>query len=726
MSKKILALFVVFSLIINTTVRADGDDEGMWLPLLVQKLNIKKMQAMGLKLSAEDIYSVNKSSLKDAVIALDHGSCTGELVSPDGLFLTNHHCGYGEIQAHSSVEHDYLTDGFWAMSRKEELPNPGKTVSFLISVTDVTKKVNAVVNDKMTEKERESAIRELSSKLEEQAVKDSGKDWYEARVQHFFEGNHYYLFIYETFKDVRLVGAPPSSIGKYGADTDNWVWPRHTGDFTIFRIYCAPDGKPAEYSEENVPFHPKKFFPVSIKGQEKGDYAMVMGYPGTTTRYKTSWGVEDEMNITNKIRIKLRGIKQEIMKKEMDANDKVRIQYASKYSRSSNYYKYSIGQNKGLKALNVIGQKEAEEKEITNWINKKRKRVQKYGEALPLIKKTTAELKEASVAQNYWIEAFWLGPEIIKTSLRGFYGIQRAGEDKEKLAEIKKAQKEFFKDFYMPIDKQVFIAMCKTYKKDIPEKYYPSFFEDVKKDYNGSFEKYADYLYANSIFVNSKKFNKMIEKPDMNALAEDPGVKLANSVYAFYMELNQKTEEAQYNLQKGRRLYLAAILEKDKNVARYPDANSTMRVTYGTVGDYSPKDAVLYKHYTTLKGYMEKEKPGAPKTDEFYVPQKLKDLYAKKDYGEYGITNAKGEKEMRVCFTSNNDITGGNSGSPVINGNGELIGVAFDGNWEAMSGDIAFETELQKCINVDIRFVLFIIDKYAGAKHLIDEMTIIK
>jgi len=727
MFKKFLTVFLLFTLILNTTtVKADGDDEGMWLPLLVQKLNIKKMQAMGLKLTAEDIYSVNKGSLKDAVIALDHGSCSGELVSPDGLFLTNHHCGYGEIQAHSSVEHDYLTDGFWAMSRAEELPNPGKTVSFLISITDVTEKINKVVSDTMNEKERDLAIQKLSKELQDEAIKNSGKDWYEAKVQAFFEGNSFYLFIYETFKDIRLVGAPPSSIGKYGADTDNWMWPRHTGDFSMFRIYCAPDGKPAEYSEDNVPFHPKKFFPVSIKGEKKGDFAMVMGYPGSTSRYMTSWGVENEMTVTNDIRIKLRGIKQDIMKKAMDKSDKVRIQYASKYSRSTNYYKYSIGQNRGLKKLHVITKKQEEEADMTKWINKKKSRKVKYGEALPLIKKSIAALKESNIAFNYWIEGFWLGPEIIKTSLRGFYGIQRAGDKEDALKEIKTNQKEFFKDFYQPIDKQLFISMCETFNNDIPEKYHPSFFETVKKDYEGSFAKFADYLYANSIFIDQAKFNAMIEKPDMKTLSEDPGVMVANSVYSLYMSIQKETEAIQSDLHKGKRLYLAALLEKEDDTAHYPDANSTMRLTYGTVGDYSPKDAVIYKNYTTLKGYMEKENVGAPKTDEFYVPQRLKDLYAKKDYGQYGIRNAKGEKEMRVCFTTNNDITGGNSGSPVINGNGELIGIAFDGNWEAMSGDIAFEPELQKCIDVDIRFVLFIIDKYAGAKHLIKEMKIIK
>jgi hypothetical protein len=725
MIKKFLAVFIVFTLILNTNVKADGDDEGMWLPMLVQKLNMQKMQAMGLKLTAEDIYSVNKSSLKDAVIALDHGSCTGELVSPDGLFLTNHHCGYDEIQTHSTVEHDYLTEGFWAMSRNEELPNPGKTVSFLISVEDVTAKVNEVVNNEMSEKEREAAIHKLAEQLQQDAVKNS-KEWYEARVQSFFEGNNYYLFVYETFKDIRLVGAPPSSIGKYGADTDNWMWPRHTGDFSMFRIYCAPDGKPAEYSEENVPFHPKKYLPVSIKGVDMNDFAMVMGYPGSTTRYMTSNEVTQEMNNTNEIRIKLRGIKQEIMKKEMDASDKVRIQYASKYSRSTNYYKYSIGQNKGLKALNVVDKKQKAENELIAWINKKDNRKNKYGEALPLIEEAVKNIDESNIVQNYWIEGFWLGPEIIKASLRGFYGLQKTVGNEEAIKEFREGGKVFFKDFYKPIDKDIFIAMCNTYKNDIKPEYYPSFFALVDSAYDGSFSKYADYVYSTSVFVNEDKLNAFLDKPDMEALQNDPGVIIANSVYGFYMDLQAKTEESMYDYNKGKRKYLAAILEKDENIAHYPDANSTMRFTYGSVGNYSPADAVLYKHYTTLKGYMEKENKNAPKNDEFYVHQKLKDLYTSKDYGDYAHKNADGTKEMRICFTTNNDITGGNSGSPVINGNGELIGIAFDGNWEAMSGDIAFETELQKCINVDIRFVLFVIDKYAGAKHLIKEMTIVK
>ncbi len=725
MIKKFLAVLILFSLVLNTTIKAEGDDEGMWLPMLVQKLNMQKMKAMGLKLSAEDIYSINKGSLKDAVIALDHGSCTGELVSAEGLFLTNHHCGYGEIQAHSTLENDYLTEGFWAMTRKEELPNPGKTVSFLISVEDVTDKVNAVLKSDMSEQEREMAIGKISDELEKQAVTNS-KEWYEARVQPFFEGNQFYLFVYETFMDVRLVGAPPSSIGKFGADTDNWMWPRHTGDFSMFRIYCAPDGKPAEYSEDNVPYVPKKFFPVSLKGIQKGDFAMVMGYPGSTSRYMTSWGVEEEMNVTNAIRIKLRDIKQNIMKAEMDANDLIRIQYASKYSQSTNYYKYSIGQNNGLKALNVLEKKAGQEDDLLKWINAESARKEKYSEALPLIKKSTKDFNQSNIADNYWIEAFWLGPEVIKFTLRNYYGLQRSIGNNEAVNEIKKETDEFFKDFYLPIDKKIFVAMCETYKTDLPEEFYPSFFEEVKLNYEGDFSKFADDLYANSIMVDKTKLNQFLENPDMTLLEKDPAVNVAKSIYTLYMMKKSESENTLYDMQKGKRLHMQAILEKDVNLAHYPDANSTMRFTYGSVGDYSPKDAVLFKHYTTLEGYMEKENKGAPKNDEFYVHQKLKDLYNKKDYGQYAHKFKDGTTDMMVCFTTNNNITGGNSGSPVINGNGELIGIAFDGNWEAMSGDIAFEPELQKCINVDIRFVLFVIDKYAGASHLIKEMTIVK
>ncbi|MEA2043247.1 MAG: S46 family peptidase [Bacteroidota bacterium] len=726
MYKKTLSLLIIFALILNLTVSADGKDgkdEGMWLPFLVQKLNMKKMKKMGLKLSAEDIYSVNNSSLKDAVIALDHGSCTGELVSAQGLFLTNHHCGYGEIQAHSTVEHDYLTEGFVAETKKDELANPGKTVSFLISAKDVTDQILAKISDKMDEQEREMMIRKVIDEITGEATEGTH---YHADVQSFFKGNNYYLFVYETFKDVRLVYAPPSSIGKYGADTDNWMWPRHTGDFSMFRIYTAPDGSPAEYSEENVPLKPRHFFPISMKGYEKGDFAMVMGYPGSTSRYLTADGVSQTMENENKIRIKLRRIKQEIMKSEMDKNNKVRIQYASKYSRSTNYYKYSIGQNNGLKNLNVVAKKTKLEKQLTQWINANKDRKAKYGKTLELINTAVKNTDEYDIAMNYWIEAIWMGGEFTRFSLTSSRALQRymAINSEESMTELKKNGKDFFKDYYQPIDKKKFVAMMKAYKNDIDEKFHPSFFNTVESGYEDSFAKFADSLMESSIFTNQERYNAFINNPDAVVLKNDLALQVAQSAIMLYQEISQATQEQVYNKTKGERLYMAALKEMLKDKALYPDANSSMRFTYGSVGNYEPRDAVLYKHYTTLDGYMEKEDIGSAKTAEFYVHQKLKDLYDAKDYGNYATKLPNGEKEMRVCFTTNNDITGGNSGSPVLNGKGELMGIAFDGNWEAMSGDIAFETELQKCINVDIRFVLFVIDKYSGATHLIDEMEL--
>ncbi len=720
MIKRFLALITVFALLQSTLLRAEGDDEGMWLPFLVQKLNINKMQEMGCKLSAEDIYSVNKGSLKDAVIALDHGSCSGELVSAEGLFLTNHHCGYEEIQSHSTVEHDYLTDGFWAMTRAEELPNPAKTVSFLIRIEDVTEKVNALMTAGMTEDERNAIIEKVGKELSDAAIKGTH---YEASVESFFKGNNFYLFVYETFKDIRLVGAPPSSIGKYGADTDNWMWPRHTGDFSMFRIYCAPDGKPAEYSTENVPYKPKHYFPVSLKGIEKDDFAMVMGYPGSTTRYLNSWGVNQTMTNENAIRIKLRGMKQDIMTKSMDTSDKIRIQYASKYSRSSNYYKYSQGQNLGLKNLDVVTKKEIIEKELTKWIKADPKRKAEYGQALKLIKAAVKQNNVLNKANNYWLEAFWLGPEVIRFSWTSFRELSEytssKSPDLKKTLEGKKA--EFFKDFYQPIDKETFVAMMKTYQTDIPAEFHPSFFEIVKNEYNNDFQKYADDLYARSIFANEDLFDAFLKKPSSDVLRNDPAFEVANSVIAVYQLLSEKSEKFDADLAKGERLFVKALLEKEADKAHYPDANSTMRLTYGKVGDYMASGKQM-PFKTNMDEYIAKGKPTAPETDEFYVHQRLIDLYNAKDYGEYAEKNG----TMTVCFTTNNDITGGNSGSPVINGNGELIGIAFDGNWEAMSGDIAYEPNLQKCINVDIRFVLFIIDKYAGASHLVNEMNIVR
>jgi len=716
--KKILPAVLAVGMLLHLSAEAD---EGMWLPSLIQKLNISDMQQMGCELSADDIYSINHSSLKDAVVAIDRGSCTGELVSADGLLLTNHHCGFGEIQEHSSVEHDYLRDGFWAKSREEELPNPGKTVSFLIRVEDVTDRVLGHLEDTLTDDEMQSKIQKAAFDIQKEATADTD---YDAKVQPLFSGNRYFLFVYETFRDIRLVGAPPESIGKFGGDTDNWMWPRHTGDFSIFRVYCSPDGKPADYSEENVPFHPKYHFPVSLNGYKKGDFAMVMGYPGSTNRYKSSYGVNYTMNVTNPVRVEVRAAKLGILKDYMNTSQKADIQYASKYARSSNYYKYSIGQNKGLSDLHVIEQKEAIEDEFTSWVNASEDRKARYGEALSLIRDAYKDVEDDK-AYEYLIESMLRGPEIFYFSYgaKGLYEALKSGDNQERIntnvERLRSELDEFFKDYDAATDEKITAALLKLYEKNVNPAFHPTFFKTVQKKYKGDFDAYTEKMFSKTIFASKETMEKFLDDPNFKTLEKDPAFRTASSIFdemAVVGEImNQTTDE----LIKGRRLFVAGLMEMNQDQKFYPDANSSMRLTYGTVGGYDPRDAVKYDYYTTLKGYIEKEIPG---DSEFSVPQKLKDLYDAKDFGDY----ADQDGTLHTCFTTNNDITGGNSGSPVINGKGQLTGIAFDGNWEAMSGDIAYEPELQKCICVDIRFVLWTIDKFAGATNLIDEMTIVK
>ena len=697
-------------------------DEGMWLPSLIYKLNIGDMQKMGLELSADDIYDINNSSLKDAIVALDRGSCTAELVSPDGLLLTNHHCGFDEIQSHSTVEHDYLKDGFWANTREEELPNPGKSVSFLIRVEEVTDKVLADVTDDMNESERNKKINGVSNKLEREAKGDSH---YETYVRSFFNNNKYFLFVTETFKDVRLVGAPPQALGKFGGDTDNWMWPRHTADFAMFRVYSGPDGKPAEYSEENIPLTPKHYLPVSIKGIEEGDFAMVLGYPGGTNRYKTSFGVNYTMQVTNPVRVEVREKKLDILDKYMSTSQKARIQYASKYARSSNYYKYSIGQNKGLNNLKVVVKKEAIEDEFTNWVNADEARVELYGEALDLIADAYSDIDDDK-AREYMAEAMLRGPEIFMFAYRAsplYRMLEKDDVNEERVKmvadRIKQGLDKFFKDYDAETDKKVVAELMQLYAENNDAQYYPDFMKEIVDKRKSDFARFSEKMFKKSIFDSKEELAEFLEEPDFKTLKKDRAFQAARDVFEKYREINDITSKENEKLAVGRRLFVAGLTEMEKDRNFYPDANSTMRLTYGKVLDYEPRDGVIYKYYTTTDGYLEKEIPG---DTEFDVPERLKTLLLEQDFGRYAAPDG----ELHACFITNNDITGGNSGSPVINAKGELIGIAFDGNWEAMSGDIAFEPELQRCINVDIRFVLWIIDKYAGATHLIDEMTIIE
>jgi hypothetical protein len=715
--KKFLATLLVAVLVFGPFAKAD---EGMWFLAFINK-NYKQMKAMGFKLSPKDIYDINHSSMKDAVVVLDHNQCTAEIVSAKGLLFTNHHCGVENVQAHSTVEHDYLKDGFWARTMEEELPNPGKSVTFLVRMEDVSDKINAELNDKMTEDEREMTIRKISERIEKEAI---GETQYEAKVTSFFNGNNFYLFIYETFRDIRLVGVPPSSIGKFGGETDNWMWPRQTGDFCIFRIYCGPDGKPADYSPNNVPYKPKHFFPISLKGVKNNDFAMIIGYPGATYRNLPSWGIQEKMENENSVRIEVSKVREEILKRNMDKSDDLRIKYSDKFFYSANFSKKSLGENKALVDLKVLDKKVALEKEFTKWIEaKKEKRTEKYGDVLETIKNAYNNRKEIDKVRNYWFEIYYFGSEMFKNTyelmLLQYY--QNSANDPEAAKESLEKIKGSYKNFDKNVDKELFVALLTIYRDKVPKNYHPDFFETIEKDYGSDIQKFADYLYENSVLTSSEKMLEFVEKPDMTSLQNDLGYSVASMAWQTYFGFGSISAPFEQNLEKGLRKFTAGWIEmeteKDKNKLYYPDANSTIRLSYGKVGGYKVGDKV-FDYTTDLESLIKKEDP---KNDEFIVPEKLKELYQKKDYGQYGQNG-----KMTVCFITNNDITGGNSGSPVLNGNGELIGIAFDGNWESLSSDIAFDKNLQKTINVDIRYVLFIIEKFAGAKNLIDEMVLVK
>ncbi|MFO7853295.1 MAG: S46 family peptidase [Bacteroidota bacterium] len=713
--KRLVSLFIALVISMNMSLRAD---EGMWLLPLLEQLNMGEMTELGLELSAEEIYSLNQPSIKDAIVIFG-GGCTAEIVSSQGLLLTNHHCGYGSIQSHSTVEHDYLKDGFWAMSKDEELPNPGLGVTFLVRIEDVSDRVLKDVSTGMMESERAEIINKVRGEIVDEATEGNH---YRANVNSFFGGNNYYLLVYETYNDVRLVGAPPSSIGKFGHDTDNWEWPRHTGDFSVFRVYMGPDGKPAEYSEDNVPLKPRYYLPVSAKGIDENDFAMIFGYPGGTQRYMTSYGVEEVLSITHPNRIKIRGIRQEILMADMMADPKVNIQYASKYSGSSNYWKFSIGQKQGLERLNVKAKKEKLENRFTEWVEKNRKREELYGDALELIQKSIEGRAKYYNAQQYLTECLLRGTEL-PSMARNAQGLLSAlsGDDEDAVNEavkmLKQRAERFYKDYNPPTDRKATKAMIKVFREDTDPLYWPNFVTQIDDEFGGDVDKYVDHMFDNSIFTTEDKLMNYLTKLDIEKLETDPALKNGMDVMMVYRDLIQKLGQFDTDLQRGRRLYIAGLREMDPDLVQYPDANFTIRLTYGSVLPYQPRDAVIYKHFTTMEGVMEKYVPG---DYEFDLPDRLIELYEQKKFGKY----ADPAGHMPICFLTNCDITGGNSGSPVINGKGELIGLAFDGNWEAMSGDVTFEPDLQRCISVDVRYVLWIIDIYAGASHLVEEMDI--
>ena len=702
---------ILLPLLLLTAPLASKADEGMWLLPLIEKLNVDDMHAEGFRLTASDIYALNRPAIKDAVVIFG-GGCTGVVVSSEGLLLTNHHCGYGAIQSHSSVEHDYLKNGFWAASTTEEIPTPGLSVTFVREIIDVTDKILHKLPEGLSENEREKEIGKRSEKIIEKYKSQKKYTGLDTRLAPMFGGNQYFLFFTETFSDVRFVGAPPSSVGKFGGDTDNWMWPRHTGDFSVFRIYASPENMAAEHAAENVPYKPLKYVPVSAAGFAEGDFAMTLGFPGRTNRYMTTWEIDQVLEQDNPIRIFVRGERQKLMWEDMLADDRVRIQYSSKYMRSSNYWKNSIGMSRGLRRLNIRAKKEAWQDEFTRWLAADPKREQKWGGALSLIEKAVAGRRSFAADKQYIQEALLTGVESFGFADKADK-ILKSDESpevvREKLSTLGKA---FFKDYNQPTDRKITQRMLAVYADNAAGDRAPSFFKEVRGDIDG----YATRLIDNSAFTDPERYKIFTEN---TAMADsDPAMAAARSIAERVSYLDGALAPYGDLFVQGQRLWIEGLLEFTVGRALYPDANFTMRMSYGQVLPYWPADAVFYNYRTTLRGVMEKEDPSNP---EFVVPEKLKDLYRAGDYGRWGE-----DGEMPVNFLSNNDITGGNSGSPVLNGDGQLIGLAFDGNWEAMSGDIAFEPQLQRMISVDIRYVLFIIDKYAGAQRLIDEMTIVE
>ena len=711
----LLSIFLSFSLIA---------DEGMWLPQLLKSLNEKDMIERGLKLTADDIYDINNSSLKDAIVSLNGGGCTAEMISSNGLMLTNHHCAFGSIQTHSTLENDYLKDGFWAMSNAEELKNDDVTATFLISIEDVSERINSFLNNQMSEDERRAKIAEISKVISKE-VSDSTS--YSANVKSYFGGNDFYLLIYETFKDVRLVGAPPSSIGKFGGDTDNWMWPRHTGDFSLYRVYMAPDGSPASYDLENIPYKPKHHLPIQLEGVENEDYTMIMGYPGRTNRYLTSFGISEALEISNPTTVDIRTEKLAVIKDGMDANKRVKIQYASKYASTSNYWKYYIGQSKSLKAMKVFDKKKDIENAFEEWVESGDSSVQeKYGNVLEMIESAYNKNKRIALNRTYLNEAVFQGSEILYFSYMMKNRIASLPKDKKErltsIRKLKKLAKDFYKNYNASVDEKLLSSMLSMYYYNVPKNQHAPVFKKIENQMLGfkklDFDFYAQNVFKRSVFSSKEKCMEFLQNPTLSRVSRDLAFTTMNSIYDKYMkEIYPTRKSVRAALSKGNRLFMSGLREMDTSKSFYPDANSTMRVTYGSIGDYSPGNAMHYDYFTTIDGIIEKEDET---NEEFIVPEKLKELYKMSDYGRYADKNG----DLRINFISSNDITGGNSGSPVMNAWGELIGTAFDGNWESMSGDIAFENKIQRTISVDIRYILFIIDKYANASYLIDEMTI--
>lgn len=715
-------LLSLFSL----TTLAGHADEGMWMLTDLKEQNAATMYDMGLDISIDKVYCPDSISLKDAVVHFG-GGCTGEVISSEGLVLTNHHCGYGYIQQHSSVEHDYLTDGFWAMSRKEELPCKGLTVTFIDNILDIT----PYVKEQLAQDEDPEGLNYLSpSYLKKVADRFAKKENIEItpftalELKPFYGANRYYLFIKTIYKDIRMVGAPPSSVGKFGADTDNWMWPRHCGDFSMFRIYASPDGKPADYNEANVPLKVKKHLAINLNGVKEGDFTFVMGFPGRNWRYMISDEVEERMQTTNFMRKTVRTVRLNNLLEEMLKSDKVRIQYASKYASSANYWKNAIGMNEGLIHLNVLDTKKKQQEKLLAY--GRETGTDAYQKAFDAIRDIVSKRHDAVYHQQAIYEVCKLGTEFYKVPstdklLKALQAKNQEDIEKAK-SKLKTSFDKFFdKDYSPEVDRKVSKALLKTYADLIPAEQRISIFTVIDGKFKGDIDAFVDACFDTSIFRSREAFEQFIAKPDAKTIGNDLMVQYSQSVNEGYAATDKamKAETDAYNLAHKTWVDGMMKLKQHEGMPIYPDANSTLRLTYGKIGSYSPKDGVEYNYYTTLKGVMEKEDPA---NYEFVVPAKLKTLYNSKDFGRYAMKNG----EMPICFVTGTDNTGGNSGSPVFNSKGELIGTGFDRNYEGLTGDIAYNPQLQRAACVDIRYTLFIIDKFAGARHLVDEMTIVE
>jgi len=688
----------------------------MWVLKELNQQNLARMKELGFVPSYDKLYSETDPCVANAVVIFG-GGCTGVTVSNEGLIFTNHHCGYGSIQQLSSVEHDYLKDGFITQNKEEELPVPGLSVRYLRETVDVSTRINAAIDTIKDERTRLSMADSLG-----QVIADSigNNEFQAADVIPFYSNNKYFLVIYDVYRDVRMVFAPPSSIGKFGGDTDNWMWPRQTGDFSVFRVYANAENKPANYSKDNKPYKPKYVVEVSMQGYGSGDYAMTLGFPGSTERYLSSWGVKQRIEDSNKPRIEVRGIKQAIWKKAMDADEATRIKYASKYQGSSNYWKNSIGMNKGLTNLDVVARKEAEEAAFAKWVEQTPERKAKYGEVLDLLKKGYTSSNEYRKNITYLAETFANGAEIVRLA-RMIQSVDVKGSTSKEIDEfIEDNLKPFFKDYDATLDQSVLAAMMKVAKQRISAEFLPEVYQKIDKKYKGDYDKYAADLFKKTSILSIDKVEKMLRDPKEYAkLKKDPAAELSLSVLISLFDLQQEISDFQYDIEKGERLYFAALKEMHPEKTLSSDANFTMRLSYGSIGGYHPYDAAWYDYFTTQRGILQKEDPD---NDEFYVQPDILKLVRDKNFGPY----ANKEGDLQLCFLSNNDITGGNSGSPMFDKNARLIGLAFDGNWEAMSGDIAFEPELQRTIGVDIRYVLFMIDKWGKCPRLINELKLVK